>query len=200
MPTYTARQHEVLDFIRRTQQERGIAPTLEEIGGELGGISRVSVLDHLRALERKGAIRRKARESRAIEILDRDFAPSKGIPLQGTIAAGQPILEVADREDVELQDFLGVTEGSYLLRVRGDSMIDDHICDGDLVLIESTRTARDGETVVAVVDDEVTLKRLYREAAGKIRLQPANGTMEPRVLPEQAIGIRGVLRGVIRRT
>ena len=172
MPTYTARQHEVLDFIRRTQEERGIAPTLEEIGAELGGISRVSVLDHLRALERKGAIRRKARESRAIEILDREFVPSKGIPLEGTIAAGQPILEVADREDVELQEFLGVTDGSFLLRVRGDSMIEDHICDGDLVLIESTSTARDGETVVAVVEDEVTLKRLYRESGDRIRLQP----------------------------
>jgi len=200
MPTYTARQHEVLDFIRRTQQERGIAPTLEEIGTELGGISRVSVLDHLRALEKKGAIRRRARESRAIEILDRDFIPARGIPLEGSIAAGQPILEVADREDVELEEFLGVTDGSFLLRVRGESMIEDHICDGDLVLIESTRTARDGETVVAVVDGEVTLKRLYREARGMLRLQPANPSLEPRVLPSATVQIRGTVRGVIRRT
>jgi repressor LexA len=199
MATYTARQRDVLDFIRRTIEERGIAPTLEEIGEELGGISRVSVLDHLRALEKKGAIRRRARESRAIEILDRDFMPARAIPLEGSIAAGEPILEVADREDIALEEYLGVDDGCFLLRVRGDSMIDDHICDGDLVLVESGRTARNGDTVVAVVNEEVTLKRLYREK-GKIRLQPANSKLRARSYPTSAVQIRGILRGVIRRS
>lgn len=199
MPTYTVRQQQVLEFVRATLEERGIAPTLEEIATDLGGISRVSVLDHLRALERKGAIRRRQREARAIEILDPQYVPSRGVPLVGTIAAGSPILEASVREDVDLEEFLGVGNGSFLLRVRGDSMIEDHICDGDLVLVESRTTARDGETVVAVVKEEVTLKRLQRDR-DRVRLEPANGSMQPMVFPAGEVQIRGVLRGVIRRT
>lgn len=200
MATYTEKQHQVLDFVRQSLEERGIAPTLEEIAYELGGISRVAVLDHLRALERKQAIRRKAREARSIEILDPAFRPSRGIPMAGRIAAGEPILEVEDKEDVSLADYLGAGEGCFLLRVEGDSMIEDHIMDGDLVLVESRTTARDGETVVAVVDGETTLKRFYKEKGRHIRLQPANGALKARVYPAAAVQIRGVLRGVIRRT
>ena len=199
MATYTAKQYEVLEIVRTTIEERGIAPTLEEIGSEMGGITRVAVLDHLRKLEAKGAIERRPRESRAIRILDPAHAPRKGIPLEGRISAGEPILEMEDREDIELDDFLGIGEGSFLLRVQGESMIGDHIMDGDLVLVESTRSPRAGETVVAVVDGEVTLKRFYREGR-MIRLQPANEAMEPRVFPARSVQIRGVLRGVIRRT
>ena len=199
MPTYTAKQSQVLGVIRDSVQERGIAPTLEEIGFELGGISRVAVLDHLRALERKGAIRRRARESRAIEILDPDYLPRHGIPVCGRIAAGEPIMEVETKEDVTLDDYLGLDDGCFLLRVEGDSMIDDHIVDGDLVLVESRRTADNGDTVVAVVDGDVTLKRLYREK-GTVRLQPANASLKARTYPATSVEIRGVLRGVIRRT
>jgi len=200
MPTYTVRQQQVLEFVRATLEERGIAPTLEEIATDLGGISRVSVLDHLRALERKGAIRRRQREARAIEILDPQYVPSRGVPLVGTIAAGSPILEASVREDVDLEEFLGVGNGSFRLRVRGSSMIEDHICDGDLVLVESRTTARDGETVVAVVrSEEVTLKRLRRDR-DSVRLEPANGSMQPMVFPAGEVQIRGVVRGVIRRT
>jgi repressor LexA len=199
MASYTVRQRDVLLFIKSMLEERGVAPTLEEIGESLGGITRVAVLDHLRALERKGAIKRRSREARAIEVLDRDYAPVRGIPLAGTIAAGEPIMELEDREEVRLQELLGATEGSFLLRVRGDSMIDDHICDGDLVLVESARSARDGETVVAVVDDDVTLKRLYRDK-NRIRLQPANPRLKARTYPAATVKIRGVVRGVIRRT
>jgi repressor LexA len=198
MPTYTAKQREVLKIIRRSVEERGIAPTLGEIGDELGGITRVAVLDHLRALERKGAIRRRPRERRAIVILDPDFIPSDGVPLAGRIAAGSPILEVEDREGINLESYLGA-DGCFLLRVEGDSMIEDHVMDGDLVLVERRETARDGEMVVAVVEEEVTLKRLYREGE-RIRLQPANGSLEPRVVPAEGVAIRGVVRGVIRRT
>ena len=200
MRTYTERQRDVMESIQRCVEERGIAPTLEEIGQELGGISRVAVLDHLRALEKKSAIRRRSREARAIEILDPAFAPRRGIPLSGTISAGRPILEVEDREDITLEEFLGVGAASFLLRVKGDSMIDDHICDGDLVLVDSASNARDGDTVVAVVDEEeVTLKRLYRVKRG-IRLQPANPDLKPRTYPPGAVEIRGVVRGVVRRT
>ena len=106
MPTYTVKQQQTLEIVRDTIIERGLAPTLEEIGSQMGGISRVAVLDHLRALERKGAIRRKARVSRAIEILDPDYLPPRGIPLKGSIAAGSPILEVEDEEEVLLEDYL----------------------------------------------------------------------------------------------
>src|SRR5262245_14033299 len=190
MPTYTERQQQVLQFVRSTLEERGIAPTLEEIATDLGGISRVSVRDHLRALERKGAIKRRQREARAIEILDPQYTPSRGVPLVGTIAAGTPILEAGVREEVDLEEFLGVENGSFLLRVRGNSMIEDHICDGDLVLVESRTTARDGETVVAVVGEEATLKRFRRDRE-HIRLEPANVTLEPMVFPAQAVQIRG---------
>jgi len=199
MPTYTVRQQQVLEFVRATLEERGIAPTLEEIATDLGGISRVSVLDHLRALERKGAIKRRQREARAIEILDPQYTPSRGVPLVGTIAAGTPILEASVREEVDLEEFLGVENGSFLLRVRGNSMIEDHICDGDLVLVESRTTARDGETVVAVVGEEATLKR-FRRDADRIRLEPANAALTPMVFPAGDVRIRGVVRGVIRRT
>jgi repressor LexA len=200
MATYTEKQRNVLEIVRTTVEERGIAPTLEEIAFEMGGISRVAVLEHLRALERKGAVKRKARESRAIEILDPEYQPGKGgIPLAGRIAAGEPILEVAEREEVMLADYLRVDDGCFLLEVQGDSMIEDHIVDGDLVLIESRKSARDGETVVAVVEGETTLKRLYREGR-KIRLQPANEALEPRVYPAAQVQIRGVLKGVIRRS
>jgi repressor LexA len=199
MPTYTVRQQQVLEFVRATLEERGIAPTLEEIATDLGGISRVSVLDHLRALERKGAIKRKQREARAIEILDPQYTPSRGVPLVGTIAAGTPILEASVREEVDLEEFLGVESGSFLLRVRGNSMIEDHICDGDLVLVEGGTTARDGETVVAVVGEEATLKR-FRRDRDRIRLEPANAALSPMIFPADAVQIRGVVRGVIRRT
>jgi len=197
--TYTKRQRDVLRSIRASLEEEGIAPTLEEIGEELGGISRVAVLDHLRALERKGAIRRAPHQARAIEILDPDYAPRRGIPIEGSIAAGEPILEVADREEIELEEYLGVDDRSFLLRVKGTSMVEDHICDGDLVLVESRNSARDGEIVVAVVDGEVTLKRIYR-AGRRIRLQPANAAMHARLVPASSVAIRGVVRGLIRRS
>jgi repressor LexA len=199
MPTYTVKQQQVLEIVRDMLVERGLAPTLEEIGGQMGGISRVAVLDHLRALERKGAIRRKARESRAIEILDPDYTPPRGIPLKGTIAAGSPILEVEDPDEVMLEEYLGIQDETYLLRVKGDSMIEDHIQNGDLVLIERAQTAHDGETVVAVIDGETTLKRFYREGP-IVRLQPANERLDPTYVPAERVEIRGVLRGVIRRT
>jgi repressor LexA len=199
MPTYTLKQQQTLEIVRDMLIDRGLAPTLEEIGSQMGGISRVAVLDHLRALERKGAIRRTPRESRAIEILDPDYTPPRGIPLLGRIAAGAPILEVEDREEVMLEEYLRIDSDTFMLRVTGESMIEDHIQDGDLVLIERSTTARDGETVVAVLGGETTLKRLYREG-GMIRLQPANSGMEPRIVPSHEVEIRGVLRGVIRRT
>jgi len=199
MPTYTLKQQQTIEIVRDMLIDRGLAPTLEEIGSQMGGISRVAVLDHLRALERKGAIRRRPRESRAIEILDPKYMPPRGIPLLGLIAAGAPILEVEDHEEVMLEEYLRIDSDTYMLRVTGESMIEDHIRDGDLVLIERAATARDGDTVVAVMGGETTLKRLYREGS-MVRLQPANSGMDPRIVPSHEVEIRGVLRGVVRRT
>ena len=199
MPTYTVKQQQVLVIVRDMLADRGLAPTLEEIGGQMGGISRVAVLDHLRALERKGAIRRTPRQSRAIEIIDPDYTPPKGIPLMGTIAAGRPILEVADPDDVMIEDYLGVSDDTFLLRVKGDSMVEDHIQNDDLVLIERGSSARDGEIVVAVIEGETTLKRFYREGP-IVRLQPANARHDPTYVQSEKLEVRGVLRGVIRRT
>lgn len=198
MRAYTERQRAVLEAIRRSLEERGIAPTLEEIAEELGGTSRVTALAHLRALERKGAIRRRPRESRAIEVLDPAFAPTRGLPLLGAIAAGRPILEAQDPQSISLEEYLGAREDCFLLRVQGDSMIEDHIANGDLVLVESRPVARDGEMVVAVVDDEVTLKRYFREGSF-VRLEPANARLSARRYPAARVRVRGVVRGVVRR-
>ena len=198
MATYTAKQRDALKIIQASVETHGIAPTLEEIAYEMGGISRVSVLEHLRALEKKGAIRRVARQSRAIEILDQDYAPARGIPLAGTIAAGEPILEVEDREEVSLDDYLSLDDGCFLLRVQGDSMIEDHIMDGDTVVVETRNQPQAGETVVALIQrEEVTLKRFYQDG-GKIRLVPANERLRPMEYPAEDVEVQGVVVGLLR--
>jgi repressor LexA len=196
---YTPKQLQIMSFIRDYRKERGTSPTLEEIGTSLG-IHRVTVHQHVGALVKKGAVQKLAQRSRSIEILDREFLPRPTIPLVGRIAAGRPIEAVEDAEHFTIEELLPLDpESSFLLRVKGDSMIEDHIADGDLVVVEPRNTARDGEIVVAVVDGEATLKRLYREGDG-VRLQPANASMAPiHVRPPRALEIRGVVRGVLRR-
>src|SRR5262245_3048384 len=189
-----------MNFIRDYRRERGTAPTLEEIGQHLG-IHRVTVHQHVGALVKKGAVQKLPQRSRSIEILDKEFLPRPSIPLLGRIAAGRPLEAVEEAEQFTIEDLLPVDLQSkgFLLRVQGDSMIDDHIANGDLVVVEPRNAARDGEIVVAIVDGEATLKRLYREADGW-RLQPANDAMSPiHVKASQKLEIRGVVRGVIRR-
>jgi repressor LexA len=161
----------------------------------------VTVHQHIGALVRKGAVQKLAQRSRSIEILDRAFLPQPTIPLLGKIAAGHPIEAVEDVQHFTLAELLPVEPGhSFVLKVSGESMIEDHIADGDLVLVEPRSEARDGDIVVAVVDGEATLKRLYREGPGAWRLQPANASMSPiLVRPPQVLEIRGVVRGVLRR-
>jgi len=194
---YTKKQMAVMEFIARYQVDRGISPTLEEIG-EAMGVTRVTAFQHVRGLEKKGAIRTKPLLSRSIEILDPDFAPEgRHVPILGRIAAGQPIEAIEDREIFDPEEFFPSGEGYYLLRVRGDSMIGDHIRDGDLVLVEPKDTADDGDTVVAVLPDgAATLKRLYRES-GRFRLQPSNPRLKPIYADE--LTVRGIVRGVLRR-
>jgi repressor LexA len=197
---YTPKQLEIMHFIRDYRRERGTAPTLEEIGQHLG-IHRVTVHQHVGALVKKGAVQKLAQRSRSIEILDKEFLPRPSIPLLGRIAAGKPLEAVEESEQFTLEDLLPVDLQSkgFLLRVQGDSMIDDHIADGDLVIVEPRNAARDGEIVVAIVDGEATLKRLYREGEA-VRLQPANARMAPiMVRPPTRLEIRGVVKGVLRR-
>ena len=198
---YTPKQLQIMKFIRDYRREHQTSPTLEEIGNSLG-VHRVTVHQHVAALVKKGALRKLAQRSRSIEILDKDYLPKPTVKVLGRIAAGRPIEAVENPEPYTLEDLLPIEPGEnvYMLRVVGNSMIEDHITDGDLVLVEQANTAQDGEIVVAVVDGEATLKRIYREADGSIRLQPANPAMEAIIIrPGRHLEIRGIVRGVLRR-
>ena len=197
---YTPKQLQIMKFIQEYRREHGTSPTLEEIGTCLG-IHRVTVHQHVGALVKKGAVQKLAQRSRSIEILDREFLPKPAFRLLGAIAAGRPIEAIEDAEAFTLDELLPIDpSNAYLLRVTGESMIEDHIADGDLVIVEPRNAARDGEIVVAVLDGEATLKRLYREGPDMWRLQPANASMSPiLVRPPQRLEIRGVVRGVLRR-
>lgn len=198
---YTPKQMQIMTYLREYRREHDTSPTLEEIGQQLG-VHRVTVHQHVAALVKKGAIRKLAQRSRSIEILDRNFLPDPTVKVMGKIAAGRPIEALEDAEPYTLDELLPIELGceSYLLRVVGQSMIEDHITDGDLVMVDRARDAREGEIVVAIVDGEATLKRFFREADGAVRLQPANARMAPiYVRPPQQLDLRGVVRGVLRR-
>lgn len=196
MPPLTRRQKDILEFFVSYRDEHGISPTLEEIARNFG-LNKVTVFGHVSELEKKGVLTRAAKGvSRGLQLVDFEDGGSR-LPIRGTIAAGLPIEAVESDETFEFSDLLPPHGDVYVLRVRGDSMIDDAICDGDLVLVERRDSARNGETVVAVLpDEEATLKRFYREN-GHVRLQPANAGMQP-ILTKQ-VEIRGVVIGVVRR-
>jgi len=196
---YTKKQRNLLEFIADYQRVHAVSPTLEEIG-EKFGVSRVTAYQHVAALERKGAISRRHREARSIEILDVDYTPAPGIPILGTIAAGNPIEAIETPEPFDPKEFFPSRGDFYMLRVKGDSMIEDHIEDGDLVLVERQAQPHDGDTVVAIlpgeISEEATLKRFYREAKG-VRLEPRNRRLKP--IRSRQVEVRGVVRGVLRR-
>lgn len=198
MRSYTPRQRAILQFIADYQKRHDVSPTLEEIGAEFG-VHRVTIFQHVNALEKRGALRRTAQLARSIEILDPDFLAKPGLPVLGSIAAGRPIeaVELAD-ERLEASDLLPADGEHYALRVKGESMIEDAICDGDLVIVRRTSQAREGDVVVAILEgEETTLKRFHRQADGRVRLEPANSSMKPIVVSE--VEIRGVVTSVIRR-
>ena len=200
--TVTRRQREILDFIAGHIEAKGYAPSFEEIATQFGFQSLATVHEHLTNLERKGYIRRTHNESRAIEIV-----PPKGqtgateLPLYGLVAAGQPIEAIAGAETIAVPDELLPRRGrSYVLKVRGDSMIDEHIKDGDFVVVQERNQADSGQTVVALVDGTgATVKRFYREPGGWIRLQPANPAHQPLRVNERDVIVQGVVVGVIRK-
>jgi repressor LexA len=203
----TKRQKEVLDYLVSFLNKRGYSPSFEEIAHGLKLTSLATVHKHLSTLEKKGFIRRGYNQSRSIEVtqlpkpvreqvIERHAA---SLPLMGRIAAGRPLEAIEDRESISLGDF---TRGknTFVLQVKGDSMQEDHILDGDYVVVEQTQVANQGEIVVALVaNEETTLKRFFREAAGKIRLQPANSQMSPIVVPAGEVKVQGRVIGVLRK-
>ncbi len=197
----TPRQLDVIVAVRNFRHLHGYSPTMQELADQLG-TSKVTIFEHVNALEKKRVLRRDRHKARSLEIIAEGKLPdeerSTKLPLLGTIAAGSPIEAVENREEIDLEDLFASRSGVYVLKVRGDSMIEDHLCDGDYVIIERRNTARNGEQVVALLDTgEATLKRFYRES-GRIRLQPANKTMEPRYVEPDRCRIQGVVIGVLR--
>lgn len=195
----TRRQRDIMDMFERYTRAHGISPTLEEIAAALG-VNKVTVFGHVAELERKGVLVRAAKGvSRALQMKSPASVRTRSTELQvlGTIAAGTPLETLEDPQTLDLADLTPPGADCYALRVRGDSMIEDGIREGDLVLVERRSDARNGEIVVAVLPDETaTLKRLYREG-GKFRLQPANAALAAKIVDE--VEVRGIVLGVIRR-
>ena len=202
----TRRQHEMYDFISRWVAEKGYSPSFEEIAQGMNLSSLATVHKHVSNLEKKGLLTRDYNRSRSIDLL-----PPKGrlkqamsvntavvLPVLGRIAAGQPIEAIQNPETISLADFVRSKE-VFVLEVRGESMQDEHILDGDYVLVEKTKGAHNGDIVVAIVDkDDATLKRFYREG-DSIRLQPSNVNMRPIIVPAAAVEIQGRVIGVLRK-
>ena len=196
-----------MDFLSDFIEKHGYSPSYEEIATGLGLASLATVHKHIQALETKQYLRRSYNHSRSLEIGDRFFREERArrntadpaIPLLGRIAAGVPVEAIQNPEPLHFSDFAG-DQDVYALQVRGESMIDDHICNGDYVLVEKTDSVKNGEIVVALVDGtEATLKRYYKEADGRVRLQPANSAMQPIYVDPATLEIQGRLLAVMRK-
>ena len=205
----TRRQKEVLDFIAGFISGKGYSPSFEEIAEGVGLASIATVHKHLTALDSKGYLKRSFNQSRALDLAPKYFRemrqnqqfypPPVETPLLGTIAAGRPIESYPNPETLSFADFAGAKD-VYALEVRGESMIEDHIMEGDYVLVENTHQVRDGDIVVALVGGtESTLKRYYRESDNRVRLQPANAAMEPIMVAARDLQIQGRVLAVHRR-
>lgn len=204
----TPRQKELLDFLTSFIEVNGYSPSFDEIATGLKLASLATVHKHISALERKSYVKRLHNQSRSLEVSpsykmeyrQRHPVPAGAeVPLLGRIAAGSPVEAIQGSESLSFGEFLG-NSGTFALEVRGDSMIEDHICSGDFVLVEKTSDVRDGEIVVALVDgSDATLKRIYREPNDKIRLQPANSQMQPILVDRANVEIQGRVLAVHRK-
>ncbi len=194
----TPKQLRLLTFIRDFRRKLGYSPTMQELADEFG-VSKVTVFEHVGALQKKGFLERLPHKARSLRLSDDIYFPDQRptlVPLVGVIAAGAPIEAIEDRETLDLEQMFTVSGETFALRVSGDSMIEDQISDGDYVIIHKRETARNGETVVALLEDgSATLKRFYKERNG-IRLQPANDNYEPIITKN--VTIQGVVVGVVR--
>ena len=204
----TKRQKEFLDFLAGFLEKKGYSPSYEEIAEGLDLASLATVHKHIMALEAKHYVKRGFNQSRSLEIAPKYYeeqrqhrqpAASFEMPLLGRIAAGSPVEAISGQDTLSFSDFVG-DPNTYALQVRGESMIEDHICDGDYVLVERANDAREGDIVVALVDGmETTLKRFYLESGNRVRLQPANSAMQPIHVPREAVQIQGKVLAVLRK-
>ena len=203
----TKRQQEIFDFIRRYSAKYGYPPTVRDIGKAVGLASSSTVHAHLANLEKIGLLRRDPTKPRAIELLDRAVGTAvdsvrgivreEGLPLLGSVAAGQPMLAEENIEEyVPVPQIAGGAEGEYLLRIRGESMKEAGILEGDYVVVHPQETAKDGEIIVALLGEEATVKRYFREP-DHVRLQPENATMEP--IRGKEVRVLGRVVGLMRR-
>jgi repressor LexA len=195
----TRRQKDILAFIESFLETHGYSPALEEIARHFGIASLNGVYKHLRVLEERGFISRLRNRARSIRLVKLAETNMRPVPLLGRIAAGQPLEAVEDREEIPVPESLLTRGNNYVLRVEGDSMIDEQIRDGDLIIVEQRSLARDGETVVALIDGErATLKKLYRDG-DRVRLQPANSDLPPIYVDPERLRLQGVVVGLMRR-
>jgi len=196
----TKRQREILDYLNEFIQRHGYAPSLEEIGRKFSLSSLATVHKHLTNLQEKGFIKRAWNRSRSVELVPtRAAGRAVELPMLGYVAAGMPIEAVASNETISVPEDLVGRRDTYVLRVRGNSMIDEQIRDGDFVIVEDRKTAENGEMVIALLSGrDATLKKFYREHEN-IRLQPANPTMNPIIVSADAVQVQGVVVGVMRR-
>ncbi len=189
----TKRQKAVLDFIEDYSAGAGVPPTMDEIASRLG-LNKKTVYEHLQRLKSRGVVTWRRYEARSLKVIP---AADRSVPFFGYIAAGKPIEAVALGDSIDISEMLSSQKECYVLQVKGDSMIDEHIRDGDYVIVERKSTAENGETVVALLEGGVaTLKKFYREK-GRFRLQPANPSMQPIYVKE--VNVQGVVIGVVRK-
>lgn len=200
MQPLTKRQREILDYLQEFIQRHGYAPSLEEVGRRFGLSSLATVHKHLTNLEEKGCIRRLWNRSRSVELLTaRTGQRAVELPMLGYVAAGLPIEAVTGNETIAVPEDLVGRRDTYVLKVKGDSMIDEQIRDGDYVIVEDRKTAENGEMVIALLGGaDVTLKKFYREN-GRVRLQPANPAMQPMIVDAALVQLQGVVVGVMRK-
>lgn len=203
--TLYKKQKQILDFISQYIQINGYSPTLQEIADSMGLSSLATVHEHLQALERKNIIKRYEGAVRGIEIVDNSVNANLSaieLPLIGYIAAGEPIEAIENDLTTVLvsSDMVSKSKRCFVLQVKGSSMIDEGIMDGDYVVLKQQETAENGQIVVALIDEGfATLKKFYREKNGKIRLQPANEEMDPIIVESNQVKIQGVVTGIVRR-
>lgn len=194
----TKKQKAVMDYIRDHCQTHGYAPTLREIGSHFGLSSVATVHKHVKTLVEKGSLHYEEGRARSATVVTPGAEAQPEVPLLGLIAAGTPIEALEQPETMAVpKDLLG-RGGNYVLKVKGESMIEDHICDGDFIIVEKRDHAENGEIVVALVGSEATVKRYYRES-GRIRLQPANSSMQPIYADGDAVKVQGVVIGILRK-
>jgi repressor LexA len=196
----TKRQKEILDFVSGFIDDNGYSPSMEEIAEHFHFASLNAVFKHLEALESRGHLHRDSNRARSIQLSQSGSAGLQNLPLFGYVAAGKPIEAVSNPETLPIPEYFLPRRGSYyVLRVKGESMIDEHIQDGDFVVVESREVADPGDMVVALVDGEsVTLKKFYPDGTS-VRLQPANETLEPMILDAGRVNIQGVVVSVMRK-